>query len=127
MVNMIAGFSLAPDLIIDQHFSQRGRIGRLLALFASSPGLVALGIDENTAAVIDRANMLEVVGENCVIVVDGRDVWSNYFDVEDGDVLTITGSSLHVLRAGDRFDLGSRRYAGNVLEQQHKVMVADNT
>jgi cyanophycinase len=70
LVNMIAGFSLAPDLIIDQHFSERGRIGRLLTLFASSPGLVSLGIDENTAAVIDRENILEVFGENSVIVVD---------------------------------------------------------
>jgi cyanophycinase len=118
LVHMIAGFNLAPDLIIDQHFSERGRIGRLLTLFASSPGLVALGIDENTAAVIDRENVMEVFGANSVVVVDGRNVWSNYFDVEEGEVLTITGSSLHVLRAGDRFDLGSRQYIGNVNEQE---------
>ena len=108
MVNMIAGFGLAPDMIIDQHFSQRGRIGRLLALFAASPGLVGLGIDENTAAIIGPDGMLEVIGENSVTIVDGRNVWSDYFDVEDGDVLTITNSSLHILKAGRSFDLERR-------------------
>jgi cyanophycinase len=108
MVNMIAGFGLAPDMIIDQHFSQRGRIGRLLASFAASPGLVGLGIDENTAAIIGPDGMLEVIGENSVTIVDGRNVWSDYFDVEDGDVLTITNSSLHILKAGRSFDLERR-------------------
>lgn len=108
MASMIAGFGLAPDLIIDQHFSQRGRIGRLLTLFASSPGLIALGIDEDTAAVIAPDDTLEVIGTNSVTLVEGRAVRSNYFDAEGGDVLTISGAVLHILGPGSRFDLDRR-------------------
>ncbi|MDQ4099805.1 MAG: cyanophycinase, partial [Chloroflexota bacterium] len=54
MVELVAGFGLLQDVIIDQHFSQRGRMGRLLATFAANPGLLAIGLDEDTAVLIDR-------------------------------------------------------------------------
>jgi cyanophycinase len=109
MVDVVAGFGLLQDLIIDQHFSQRGRIGRLLSVFAGTPGLIGIGLDEDTAVLIDREGTLEVLGSNMVTIVDGRDTISDYFDREYGEVLTITGSSLHVLARGRRFDLDARR------------------
>lgn len=108
MVNMIAGFGLAPDLIIDQHFSQRGRIGRLLVLFASSPGTIALGIDEDTAAIISPHGQLEVLGANSVTIIEGRSILSDYFEVQTGDVVTISPARLHVLGSGRTFDMESR-------------------
>jgi cyanophycinase len=112
MVDVVAGFGLLQDMIIDQHFSQRGRLGRLLAAFAANPGLLGIGLDEDTAVLIDREGTLEVLGSNMVTIVDGRDTVSDYFDREEGEILTITGSSLHVLAGGRRFDADARRTIG---------------
>ena len=109
MVDVVAGFGLLQDVIVDQHFSQRGRLGRLLSVFAANPGLLGIGLDEDTAVLIDREGALEVLGSNMVTIVDGREAVSDYFDREEGEVLTVTGSSLHVLAAGRRFDLNARR------------------
>jgi cyanophycinase len=109
MVDVVAGFGLLQDIIIDQHFSQRGRLGRLLSVFAGTPGLIGLGLDEDTAVLIDRKGTLEALGSNMVTIVDGRNTISDYFDREEGEILTITGSSLHVLADGRHFDLDTRR------------------
>jgi cyanophycinase len=112
MVDVVAGFALLQDIIIDQHFSQRGRIGRLLSVFAGTPGLIGVGLDEDTAVLIDREGRLEAIGSNMVTIVDGRNTLSDYFDRQEGEVLTITGSSLHVLAGGRRFDLDTRLVIG---------------
>ena len=109
MVDVVAGFGLLQDMIIDQHFSQRGRLGRLVAAFAANPGLIGIGLDEDTAVIIDREGTLEVLGSNMVTIVDGRNTMSDYFEREEGEVLTITQSSLHVLAHGRRFDVDARR------------------
>lgn len=79
---MVAGFGLVPDLIIDQHFSQRDRIGRLLALVASNPGLLGVGVDEDTAALIGHNGVLEVIGRSSVTIVDGTHMFSDIFQVK---------------------------------------------
>jgi cyanophycinase len=112
MVDVVAGFGLLQDIIIDQHFSQRGRLGRLLSVFAGTPGLIGVGLDEDTAVLIDREGTLEVLGSNMVTIVDGRNTISDYFDREEGEVLTITGSSLHVLAGGRRFVVDTRQAIG---------------
>ena len=71
--------------------------------------MIGIGLDEDTAVLIDREGTLEVLGSNMVTIVDGRDTISDYFDREYGEVLSITGSSLHVLARGRRFDLDARR------------------
>ena len=109
MVDTVAGFGLLQDIIIDQHFSQRGRMGRLLSVFAGTPGLIGIGLDEDTAVLIDREGTLETLGSDMVTIVDGRNTISDYFDRDNGEVLTITGSSLHVLADGRRFDLTRRQ------------------
>lgn len=109
MVDVVAGFGLLQDVIIDQHFSQRGRMGRLLSIFAGTPGLIGIGLDEDTAVLIDRKGTLEALGSNMVTIIDGRDTLSDYFDRQEGEVLTITGSSLHVLADSRQFDLDARR------------------
>jgi len=108
LVEMVAGFGLLQDIIIDQHFSQRGRVARLLVTFAGNPGLIAFGIDENTAVIIGGDGMAKVIGVGSVTVVDGRNVYSDYHDLDDGDILTITGAHIHVLAPGRIFDLNRR-------------------
>jgi len=108
LVEVVAGFGLLQDIIVDQHFSTRGRIGRLLTVFSANPGLVAFGIDEDTAVVVGPDGLAKAIGTKSVTVVDGRDVYSDYHDRADGEILTITGSSLHVLAPGRIFDLRTR-------------------
>ena len=108
MASMVAGFGLVPDLIIDQHFSQRDRIGRLLALVASNPGLLGVGVDEDTAALIGHNGVLEVIGRSSVTIVDGTHMFSDIFQVKAHGPITVSGAVLHVLTAGRRFDINRR-------------------
>lgn len=109
MVELVAGFGLLQDLIVDQHFSQQGRMGRLMSAFAANPGLVGVGLDEDTAVVIDADGSIEVLGSGMVTIIDGRNTTSDYFDRDRGDVLSVVNSSLHGLGPGSRFDLDERR------------------
>ena len=109
MVELVAGFGLLQDIIVDQHFSERGRMGRLLSVYAANPGLLSIGLDEDTAVVIDREGILEVLGTGGVTIVDGRNATSDYYDRDIGEVLTVVDSHLFVLGPGRRFDLNSRR------------------
>jgi cyanophycinase len=108
----VAGFGLLQDMIVDQHFSQRGRLGRLLSVFAGNPGLLGIGLDEDTAVLIDREGTMEALGSNMVTIVDGRNTMSDYFERESGEILTITQSSLHVMARGRCFDLNERYVIG---------------
>ncbi len=109
MVDLVAGFGLLQDVIIDQHFSQRGRLGRLLTVFAANPGLLGIGLDEDTGVLIDRDGTLEVLGSGMVTIIDGRSSVSDYYEREVGEVLTVVGSHLFVLGPGRRFDLDTRQ------------------
>ncbi len=104
-----AGLGLLPDVIVDQHFSQRNRYGRLLSLVARSPRLLGLGVDEDTAAVVRGGRLLEVVGAGCVFVADGSGSVSDAHVAELGAPLMVSGVVVHSLPAGATFDLVSRR------------------
>lgn len=111
MTQMSAGLGLLPGVLIDQHFEQRNRIGRLLALVAQSPALLGIGIDEDTAAVVteeDGAEILRVVGRGVVTLFDGRNVVSNAHEARRTAPLLASGVVMHVLPAGAAFDLTSR-------------------
>jgi cyanophycinase len=108
MAQMVAGFGLISDVIIDQHFRQRDRIGRLLALVASNPGLLGIGIDEDTAAIIDDQGMIEVIGRHSITILDGSEIFSDIFQVKAYGEITVSNARLHVLTPGRRFDMRSR-------------------
>jgi cyanophycinase len=109
MVELVAGFGLLQDIIVDQHFSQRGRMGRLMAAYAANPGLLGVGLDEDTAVLITQDGTLEVLGSSMVTMVDGRNSVSDYYERDVGEVLTVVDSHLFVLGPGRRFDLDARR------------------
>ena len=108
MSQLSAGLGLLPGAIVDQHFEQRNRYGRLLSLVAQSPALLGLGVDEDTAAVIADGTQLEVVGRGAVTVVDGRHLVANAYAAQRTAPLLVSGAVLHVLPAGSRFDLARR-------------------
>ena len=109
MAQMSAGLGLLPGLLIDQHFDQRGRYGRLLTLVSHAPHLMGMGVDEDTAAVITQGRYLEVVGKGAVTLFDGNNMSSNVDTARASAPLMVSGVVLHSLPAGARFDLAERR------------------
>ena len=99
------GLGLLPGVIVDQHFSQRNRYGRLLSLVAQNPSLLGLGIDEDTAAVISGGRFVEVIGRGSVFVCDGRTAVTNAAAATRTSPLLVSGAVLHALPVGSRFDL----------------------
>lgn len=108
-LKMAPGLGLLQGAIIDQHFHQRGRIGRLLCGVAENPYILGIGIDEDTAVCIFSDSHLEVIGSNAVTVVDGRSIKSsNVSELKPDDTLAIANVTLHVLPLGYGFDMKTR-------------------
>jgi cyanophycinase len=103
------GMDFMGPAIIDTHFSQRGRCGRLMTAVAHYPQTIGLGIDENTALVL-RDDEFEVLGSGAVIVIDGGSMThSNLSDLEHGDPLELHNLTIHILPKGAHYDLARRR------------------
>ena len=112
MSQLAVGLGLLDGVVIDQHFEQRNRYGRLLSLVAQSPSLLGIGVDEDTAAVVRDGNRLEVIGRGAVTIVDGTQLISNAYVARRTAPLMVSGAVLHVLPAGATFDLAARRLLG---------------
>jgi len=108
MAQIAAGLGLLPGVIVDQHFQQRNRLGRLLSLIAQNPSLLGLGVDEDTAGVVGPDHVLEVIGRGSVTVVDGAASETDAWDIRGHRPIMISGVVLHSLPAGYRFDLRRR-------------------
>lgn len=109
-VQMAPGFGFLPGVIVDQHFAERGRIGRLIGAVAQNPRILGVGIDEDTAIVCDGLHGFTVLGDGGVYVVDGRDVThSNVVDEARDRTLSVFGLQLHLLNVGDSFTFADRR------------------
>jgi cyanophycinase len=107
---LVPGLGLTNRVIVDQHFRQRDRMGRLLSALAYNPFAIGLGLDEDTAAFIGPDNKLEVVGSGGITVVDAGGLeHSSMATVDEGKPVEMIGVRLHVLVAGSRFDLHARR------------------
>jgi cyanophycinase len=109
MVQLSAGLGILSGIVIDQHFEQRGRHGRLLALVAQSPSLLGMGIDEDTCAIVHADQTLQVLGKGAVTIVDGRHVKTDAYRGKGYKPLMVSGAILHSLPSGYWFDLRSRR------------------
>lgn len=109
IVEMEPGMGFLPGVAIDQHFLQRGRIGRLLSAVTQQPVVLGLGIDENTAVVV-HGNEFEVVGEGVVTAVDISEIThTNLGQILKDEDLALCGAKLHILPHGYRFDLKTRQ------------------
>lgn len=106
---MAPGLGFLRDVVVDQHFAQRGRIGRLLTVVAYNPFILGVGIDEDTAIVVSPDDSFYVIGSGTVTVIDGRSVtYSNVSESDAHKPLTLTGVTLHILAEGYRYDLKER-------------------
>lgn len=104
------GLGLTEKIVFDQHFRQKDRLGRLIYLIASHPGLLGVGIDENTAAIVEDETFITVTGTGAVTVVDGSEIEAtNVAEIEHGGAVAVSGLRVHVLTAGCSFNASTRK------------------
>ena len=109
-VKITGGLGFINNVIIDTHFVQRGRIGRLLYACASNPINIGIGLGEDTGLLITNGNNMEAVGSGLVMLVDGTHMKdTNISDVAMGEPVSIENLIVHVMALGDHFDLKTRK------------------
>ena len=110
MVTMAPGLGLTNNFIIDQHFRERDRLGRLLTALAYNPFAMGIGLDEDTAAFIRPGDDLEVVGSGGITIIDPTNLsYSSMDRARRGDPVSLLDVKLHILIAGGRFEIQSRK------------------
>jgi len=115
-VRLAPGLGLTNRFVIDQHFRQRDRLGRLVTALAFNPFAVGIGLDEDTAAFIAPDNTLEVEGTGAVTVVDADGVqFSSMAQVDEGQPVCLLGLTVHILTAGATFNLHTRKASAGTL------------
>jgi len=119
-VRLAPGLGLTNRFIIDQHFRQRDRLGRLLTALAYNPFAVGIGLDEDTAAFIAPDNTVDVLGSGGITVVDAAEVqFSSMDSVKEGRPVCLLGVKLHILTQGATFNLHTRQAdAGNLVQSK---------
>ncbi len=123
MTQVAAGLGLLASSVIDQHFDQRNRYGRLLMIVAQSPQLLGIGVDEDTCAVVERSGapgaeheVLRVLGKGAVTVMDPSRITTNAYEATRASPILASGVVLHVLPTGSAFDLTTRTLVPHVPE-----------
>lgn len=124
LAHFASGLGFTDRLVFDQHFRQRDRLGRLILCLAQHPGLLGVGIDENTAAILETAPggaaWISVTGANAVTIVDASQAgYTTVAELSSGQPIAISNLQLHILTADCRFDL-NRRLA-EIPEQRQEV------
>ncbi len=118
-VTLAPGLGLTNRFVIDQHFRQRDRLGRLLTALAYNPYAHGIGLDENTAAFIGPDNRLQVEGSGAITIVDASGIEFSSMDIADeGDPICLIGLTMHILVAGASYDLHTREAFPGALAQR---------
>ncbi len=108
-VRLSPGLGFLKNVIIDQHFTERGRISRLITAVSYNPYNLGIGIDENTAIILDKEGVLEVFGGGTVTIVDGSQITYNEIaEVDDHQSFSVCGVQLHILGDGLLYDYFAR-------------------
>jgi len=122
---MAPGLGYLKDVIIDQHFAERGRIGRLLGAVAQNPRFLGIGLDENTAIIVHKEREFRVLGAGAAYVVDGRGVTCTNITEEENDrTISMFNVRLHLLSQGCGFDLLTREPRSGKAEDIEKELMS---
>ncbi|MBK9456755.1 MAG: cyanophycinase [Bacteroidetes bacterium] len=113
---MMSGLGFINNAIIDSHFVNRGRFGRLMVAVAEYPKLTGIGISEDTGVIIKEERYLEIIGSGEVVIIDGQELRYNSLDNKEYSGLNIEHMIFHLLSAGMHYDLKTRKMA---LQEQH--------
>lgn len=109
LVDMAMGLGIVPELIVDQHFHNRNRMGRLISAIAAHPDRLGMGIDEDTCAMVESDGLIQVMGKGTVTIIDPGEVsYTNQTHVGATDPISIFNLRLHILSYGDRYHLYQR-------------------
>jgi cyanophycinase len=123
-LRMAPGLGFLRRVIVDQHFAERGRLPRLLGAVAQNPAYLGVGIDENSAIVVHGEDWFEVLGEGAAYVLDASEVtFSNLSEADQDETLSIFDIKMHVLAAGECFNLRERRPEIKTPEEEKKKQV----
>jgi cyanophycinase len=108
-LSLAPGMGLVERIVIDQHFAERGRINRIITALALNPSVICLGIDENTALVLNPDQTFTVVGDGTVTVLDGRQIQTDTIATSDFQSYALSNVKLHIVPRGCGFDLETRK------------------
>jgi cyanophycinase len=110
-VQMTSGIGLVRKVVIDSHFIKRGRFSRLMETVTTNPGIIGLGLGEDTGVIIHDGHFIEAIGYGLVVIFDGQDILhSNITDIEIGYAIAVQNVIVHTLVKGYRYDILSREY-----------------
>lgn len=125
MVHIAAGLGLSNRIIIDQHFRQRDRLGRLLTALSYNPFCLGIGVDEDTAAFIGADDTVDIMGSGSVTIVDPTHLeFTSVANVAPGDPIDMVGMRVHVLGAGSTFHLKTRVMSPALQVQTHTLTLS---
>jgi cyanophycinase len=123
LLQLAPGFGFAKDMLIDQHFAERGRLGRLMGVVAQNPRILGVGIDENTAIDVEAGRRFRVIGKGGVTVLDGSNVtYTNVVAEAKDRALSVFDVRLHLLTQGDEFSLVDRSPADGSAEDVDEAL-----
>ncbi len=109
-IRLCPGLGILKNIIIDQHFTERGRLNRLITAVAYNPSNLGIGIDENTAIHIKKSGVLEVLGGGTVTIIDGSNLsYNTIAEVKEAEPFSIMGLQLNILSTGVRYNIYSRK------------------
>ncbi|MBD1923635.1 cyanophycinase [Microcoleus sp. FACHB-831] len=109
LVDMATGLGIIPEVIVDQHFHNRNRMGRLMSAIAAHPDRLGIGIDEDTCAMFEKDGQLKVMGKGLVTIIDAGEMsYTNQASVGATDPISIYNLRVHLLSHGDRYHFHQR-------------------
>lgn len=111
-VKIVSGFGLLNSVIMDTHVDTRGRFSRLAQAVAAQPGALGIGLGEDTGLVVTNGHEIEVIGSSSIILIDGRAIaCTNIVDIDAGAPITVQNLTVHILAAGDKYDISRRTFS----------------
>jgi cyanophycinase len=124
-VKLGEGLGFIENVIIDSHFVKRGRFGRLIEAVSTYSKTIGIGLGEDTGVLITHGNMIETIGSNLVIIVDGHHIrHNNTAEVKKGTALSVENLKMHVLAKGNVYDIVERTFYKDLETHQKKEEVA---
>ena len=116
-VKMTTGFGFLKNVIIDTHFDKRGRFNRLAQAVAAQPGIIGIGLGEDTGIIVSGGHHLKAIGFGCVTIIDGKQInHNNIAEIEEGRPISVGNLMVHIMSNADVYNLRTRQFEGNIPE-----------
>lgn len=112
-VKITTGLGLLQNVIIDTHFDKRGRFNRLAQGVAAHPGVIGIGLGEDTGVIVSEGRVLKAIGSGSVVIIDGKNIeYNNIADIDFGKPISVENIIVHLMSHGDNYNLETRKFEG---------------